>query len=293
MTRLLHAALAPGHDCPVPPRELATVSLGDGPPVLLVHGFAAFKESWGPLPQMLARGGRRVVAVDLPGWGESPGSRRQPHTAAWYAERLEPLAASLGPLLLVGHSLGSQASVHLALRRPDLVRGLMVLSPQVVKRRQTGRWPRVPSDWAALPVIGPVACRYFFRAFSRNDARLERGFAAVVADRSRWERDPEARALMDEAKRRFRAADPAVWGKALNRALRHDLRVPAARVSRPATILVGEADRITKPPTAVGLAEALPGSALVRVPAVGHLPQWEAPDAVMAAIIALEERTAA
>jgi pimeloyl-ACP methyl ester carboxylesterase len=259
---------------------LATTNAGEGPPVLLVHGLGGFKESWGRLPGLIADNGRRAVAVDLPGWGESPAPGSAPHSPRWYAARLAPLLADLGPAIVVGHSLGCQASVRLAVARPDLVRGLVLLAPQVVRRAQRGWRPRVPSDWAALPVIGPLATRLLFSRLREDDARLTRAFTVVVGDQELWDDHAEALALLEEAKRRFRESSPRVWGRALGHGLREDLRRSARRLTRPTTVVEGERDRITKPPFARMLAEAAPDARLVMLPRVGHLPQWEAPGAV-------------
>jgi len=263
---------------------LATTTCGSGRPVLLVHGFAGFKESWGAVPTAIAATGRTAVAVDLPGWGESPAPRRAPHTAPWYASRLAPLLDDLGPTVVVGHSLGCQAAVQVAVRRPDLVHGLVLVSPQVVRRAQTGWRPRVPSDWAALPLIGPLAIRLLVGVLARDDARLVRGFTVTVADPTRWRDDADALALLAEATRRFRATNARVWSMALHRGLRTDLRRTAGGLRVPTTILTGSRDRITKPPTAELLAASIPGARLVRLAGVGHLPQLEAPDVVVDAI---------
>jgi pimeloyl-ACP methyl ester carboxylesterase len=262
----------------MPSRDIATLDVGSGPPVLLVHGLGGFKESWGRVPDLIAATGHRSVAIDLPGWGESPGSRREPHTADWYARRLLPLVGELDRPLVVGHSLGAQVATMMALRVPGSLSGLVLVSPQVVRRAQQSRRPRVPQDWAALPLIGPLASRLFFRAFLRDDARLERGFAAVVSDRRRFAEDPAARALLEQAKQRFRATSPGVWAKALNCGLRLDLRDVGRRLETPTVVIVGDADRITRPATAISLARSVPAARLSVLAGVGHLPQIEAPE---------------
>jgi len=266
------------------------ISTGEGPAVLLVHGLGGFKESWGRLPDLIAGNGRRAVAVDLPGWGESPGGRGAPHSSRWYARRLSPLLDEIGPAIVVGHSLGAQSCVRLAIRRPDMVRGLVLLAPQVVRRAQTGWRPRVPSDWAALPVIGPLATRLIMSRLREDDARLTRALTVVVGDRDLWDDHDEALALLEDAKRRFHASSPRVWGRALSRGLREDLRKSARLLTCPTTIMEGERDRVTKPPFAKMLADVVPDVRLVMLPRVGHLPQWEAPGAVAEEIESVARR---
>ncbi|MEW6583682.1 MAG: alpha/beta fold hydrolase, partial [Actinomycetota bacterium] len=69
---------------------LAVREEGSGPAVVLVHGWAGSKETWGPFAAALADAGRRTVAVDLPGWGASRAPRRFPHTPVAYAAALAP-----------------------------------------------------------------------------------------------------------------------------------------------------------------------------------------------------------
>jgi pimeloyl-ACP methyl ester carboxylesterase len=101
---------------------------GSGSPVVLVHGLGGAASNWVELAPELARD-RRVVAVDLPGHGGSSPLPALPN--------LEPFADRLAlvlereeatPAVVVGHSLGCVVALRLAIRRPDLVRGLVLCS---------------------------------------------------------------------------------------------------------------------------------------------------------------------
>jgi pyruvate dehydrogenase E2 component (dihydrolipoamide acetyltransferase) len=102
---------------------------GDGPPVLLLHGFGADLNSWMFTQPALAEG-RRVLALDLPGHG---GSRRDVGAGdgAALSQAVEGFLAALdpGPVHLVGHSMGGAIAALLAARRPDLVRTLTLIAP--------------------------------------------------------------------------------------------------------------------------------------------------------------------
>lgn len=113
-------------------RDVAYLDIpGDGPesgiPILLVHGIGSNADTWGDIPQRLAMRGFRVVAVDLPGHGESS------RGSGDYS--LGSLACSLRDLLdhlgiervhLVGHSLGGGVSLQFMYQFPDRV-DLLVL----------------------------------------------------------------------------------------------------------------------------------------------------------------------
>ena len=97
---------------------LATSTTGRGEAVLLVHGWSGFKEAWLTLPRALADAGFAAMAVDLPGWGESPAPRGRatPRPPMPAPSRARSRAA--WPAHLIAHSMGAQAGIVLALRRP-------------------------------------------------------------------------------------------------------------------------------------------------------------------------------
>ena len=106
--------------------RLSFTAVGAGEPILLVHGWGGDGRSWDPVEFA----GRRVVTVDLRGHGRSPvparGYRPQDY-ACDLAALIEAL--DLGPVVAVGHSMGGQIVVRLAMDRPDLVRAVVAIDP--------------------------------------------------------------------------------------------------------------------------------------------------------------------
>jgi pimeloyl-ACP methyl ester carboxylesterase len=114
----------------VPGVRLHHVDLGEGPPVVMVHGILSQLRVFSyALAGRLARD-HRVVLVDRPGWGWSAltgprlGIAEQADAIAALIERL-----GLEKPLLVGHSMGGAVSLALALRHPGKVRGLALIAP--------------------------------------------------------------------------------------------------------------------------------------------------------------------
>lgn len=111
-------------------REVAYLDLpGEGTPVVLVHGIGSSADTWGDIPSRLSAQGIRVVALDLPGHGESSKGRGD------YS--LGSLASTLRDLLdhlaidrahLVGHSLGGGVSMQFAYQFPDRMASLVLES---------------------------------------------------------------------------------------------------------------------------------------------------------------------
>lgn len=106
------------------------VEAGQGPAVLLLHGFTGSSENWQPLQAALAAG-YRVVALDLPGHGQSeappnPARYGMAAVAADIGELLDHLQS--GPAHLLGYSMGGRLALYLALAEPDRWRSLILES---------------------------------------------------------------------------------------------------------------------------------------------------------------------
>ncbi len=105
------------------------------PVIVMVHGFTGSKENWLPLMRVLAPN-YRLIALDLPGWGDSERLKETDYGAAAQAERLAKFLRALPgivgadgpPALLVGHSMGGQIVGLLAARHPELVDRVVLMS---------------------------------------------------------------------------------------------------------------------------------------------------------------------
>jgi pimeloyl-ACP methyl ester carboxylesterase len=102
---------------------------GEGEPLLLVHGLGGGSANWCEIvPEAVRR--HRVIAVDLPGHAGSaplPRGAGVDDFAAEVAAVLDAEGVSAG--LVAGHSFGGLVALRLAHRRPELVRGLLLVSP--------------------------------------------------------------------------------------------------------------------------------------------------------------------
>jgi len=262
---------------------LSTIVVGEGPSVLLLHGWTGFKEAWGELPDALAAAGLRSVAVDLPGWGQSPAPPRFGHRPADYAAALAPLVERLAPVALVGHSMGAQSAVLLARDHPGRVSRLVMIAPAAIPlpRRPV---PRSLADTVVLPVMGPPTAGVVMVGLKHSHRRWISAYSAAVANPTRHAADPGWQALAELAWRRFRTVPTAVLARSLRATALCDLRAPAARVRQPALVVVGDRDRTTGLDGPI-LARALPEGRLVQVPDAGHLPHLERPDLALPPLV--------
>jgi 2-succinyl-6-hydroxy-2,4-cyclohexadiene-1-carboxylate synthase len=124
---------------------LHTDLLGQGPRVVLVHGFTQTGRSWGVIAAGLARD-HEVVLVDAPGHGRSAGIR----AGLWEGARL--IGDAGGPAHYVGYSMGGRFCLHLALDRAELVERLVLVGATagIEDGHERSERRKAESEWAAL-----------------------------------------------------------------------------------------------------------------------------------------------
>jgi pimeloyl-ACP methyl ester carboxylesterase len=115
------------------------IELGDGPPLLFVHGLAGRWQNWlENIPHFAGR--HRVVAIDLPGFGASA-MPREAISIAGYARFLEGVCdvLSIDAAAVVGNSMGGHIASELAIRSPQRVERLMLVAAAGIS---AACWPR-------------------------------------------------------------------------------------------------------------------------------------------------------
>ncbi|PUE33544.1 alpha/beta fold hydrolase [Limnohabitans sp. Jir72] len=154
-------------------------ALGAGPIVLMLHGAGGNFRSFAPQVERLAHAGYKAVAWDMPGYGHSVpvepyGLKGLAHSAIALIEALLPADAPAPErsVHLVGHGLGGMVAQELIMRRPDLVRSLVLVGSTSGPdsgwasdaERQTmlldAAWDDHPQHWAQSVVdaqVGPLA----------------------------------------------------------------------------------------------------------------------------------------
>jgi pimeloyl-ACP methyl ester carboxylesterase len=135
-------------DDPENDEGLAARTLGEsGPRVVFVHGLFGQGRNWTTIAKGLA-GSHRVTLLDLPNHGHSPWTDRVDYLdmAGLVADELDSFGE---PVTLVGHSMGGKVAMQLALRRPELLRGLVVVDIAPVEYPLVGSRTDDPDEEAS------------------------------------------------------------------------------------------------------------------------------------------------
>lgn len=245
--------------------EISYLEGGQGEPLLLVHGFGADKDNWTRVAGRLTSH-YRVIAVDLPGFGDSGKPIDRRYRIQDQVENLHAIIQAFGlkTLHLGGSSMGGQIVASYAARYPQAVRSLWLLAPLGVATAK-------PSEmFQEIERMGPGARMPLI-------SRTPEDFRAVF-DLMFVKPPMELSAAMPYL------ADRAVANHKLHERIYQELRdesIPLENLMGgspvPARIVWGEQDRVLDPSGAKILATLMPKSSVFLVPDAGHLPMIERP----------------
>lgn len=239
--------------------SVRVIEAGAGEPLLLIHGVGMRAEAWAPQIAALAPD-HRVIAVDMPGHGDSdplPGQPQLPDYVAWAARVIQALG--LGPVSVAGHSMGSLIAGGLAVEHPELVRRAALLN---------GVHRRSPAARAAV----------LARA-----AEIAAGAGGIEAPLARWF-SPDQADLRDAVAGWLRKVSPAGYAAAY-RAFAEGDGIYADRLDEircPLLVLTGDGDANSTPAMTEAMAAMAPKGRAVVITGHRHMVNLTAPEAVSA-----------
>lgn len=248
---------------------------GDPLPIVLLHGTSASLHTWDGWVEVLARE-RRVVRVDLPGFGLTGPAPDDDYRMARYVEFVAALLDALGieRCVLAGNSFGGWIAWETALALPSRVAALVLVDAAGYPLESQS----VPIGFriAGLPLLGGLMQRILPRGVIESSLRNTYGDPSRVT--------PE---LVDRYyELTLRAGNREALGRRFA-AGRHSPHTDRLReIAVPTLILWGGRDRLIPPASATRFQRDIAGSRLVVFPELGHVPHEEDPDATVAAVAA-------
>jgi pyruvate dehydrogenase E2 component (dihydrolipoamide acetyltransferase) len=259
-------------------------------PVVMIHGLAGWAENWRDVMPELAATGRRAIAIDLPGFGESERPRRSRYFDAddpFYAPFVFAALDALGVARahLAGHSFGGAVAITAALWCPERIRSLTLVAPgglgtSVVRELRMLTLPGM-GLLARLRRSPAITRQILYSCFHDPRACPEE----VVAEAVRYGA-PAAGEMI-------RALRSAV---SFRRGVREEIRLPwlarAGRWRGPTLVVWGREDRVVPVSQADELKAITPDAELRIVPSCGHLVMVERPRELLDAWLPFLERAA-
>ena len=253
---------------PIVPIPIADQILGDGDPLLILHGLFGSGRNWGGIARTLSHEGRQVHLLDARNHGGSPWGKSMtyPEMAADAAALIETLGH--GAVDVIGHSMGGKTAMTLALTRPQLVRRLIVVDIAPVAYRGGAQEPYA-AYIAAMKALDLGAIK--------RRAEADAALAGTIADASmraflvqnletggngyRWRINLDGIAANMPALTSFPAID--------------------AHYDGPMTVLAGELSNYVRPRDEATITKLFPKARVVVVDGAGHWPHADQPERLL------------
>jgi pimeloyl-ACP methyl ester carboxylesterase len=264
--------------------------------VVLLHGWCLDRRTWHHQVEALTGADARVVAYDARGHGRSSATRLRSATLAQLGDDLAEVLrayAPAGPIVLAGHSLGGMTIMEFADSYPQefagRVAGLLFVSTTAEGTTHTCYGlptPLAPVLRAAEEAGAGLLARL-------GEWRPHNAMLPVFRPTVRWllfGDDYEPSDLEITMTGFGRASLRSIGGFRASVGAQHRLETLAALGDVPAAALVGDRDRLTPPPCAESIADALTGTELTVFEGAGHMLMMERPAEVSATLLAVVDR---
>jgi pimeloyl-ACP methyl ester carboxylesterase len=246
------------------------VEMGEGPPVVFVHGLSGAWQNWLENLPHFARS-HRVIALDLPGFGASPMPPWEISIPA-YGRFLRDFCERVGveSCSLVGNSMGGFIATEVAVADADRVEKLVLVSAAGIT------WARARREPAAMfgrmvRAAAPLTMRWQTGAGIRRPRARRMSFQGVFHDPNALRRELLWENLVP-------AMDSPGYLDAFVNLTGYDIRHRLAEIEDPTLIVWGRNDRVVPVPAALSYQHRIGDNArLVILDETGHVPQLERP----------------
>ena len=242
---------------------------GNGPALLLIHGFPLCRRMWYPQIKAIVTAGYRVVAPDLRGFGESD-APAGPYSMELFADDMVELLDHLGigAAIVGGMSMGGYVLFNLLEQYRSRVRGACFITTRAVADDEAGRERRLMLAREVAKFGPQVATKAFETLLFAEESLLER--PKLVNEVCGWMTASDSRGIA---------------GGLLAMRERKDYSNELSSFDVPALAIGAEGDKAAPPDNARAIAAGIPGCRLAIIPHAGHMANLENPGAFNAALL--------
>ena len=274
----------PLHTVDVKGQHMAYLELGQGQPVILIHGFGGSMWQWEHQQRSLSAS-FRLITPDLIGSGLSakPEIEYRPDQMLDYFVGFMD-ALHIQRAALVGNSMGAGLAMGMSLAHPERVSRLVLIGglPANVRERVTS-----PSIKRALDTTAPSWLASFGN-WLFGGAMIETVLKEIVHDPALL--TPAVLERSNRNRQRPGIIPPLMTVQDTLPLWENGFATRIGEIGHPTLIVWGEEDRVFPLPVGEELNRTIKGSTLVRIPSAGHIPMWERPDLTNRAIIEFLQR---
>ncbi|WP_375580744.1 alpha/beta hydrolase [Marivirga tractuosa] len=258
-------------------KEIAYADIGEGEPILFIHGLASYAPAWKYNISELSKS-YRCIAVDLIGYGKSSKGEYKADMS-FHAQYLFELmeALNISSFHLAGHSMGGQIALKMALDRPEKVKSLMLMAPAGIETF-TAQERAIFKNSTTPESIANISDEQYRINLSLNFYEMDERAEFMYDDRMKIKSDNQ---FMDYS---YVVAE-GVMGM-LNEPVFDQL----GEIEQPTLICYGQEDRLIpntylhKDLTTQSLGETatkkIPNSELKMIPKAGHFVHFDQPEQV-------------
>ena len=252
---------------------------GDGPALVLLHGFSDSADTWRALLELLRSAGRRAIAIDLPGFGDADAARAGAVFPQFEAVVVEAMALARGPSelapVLVGNSMGGAVALYVANRHSQGLSGAVPVCSAGIAHPLWVHAIATPGLRLVVPVLAARPLRHLL------GWPLER---LVAATRSVHVSEHLPRHLGHLSCLRL-AHHISIVRRLLGE---EPYPLDTASITCPLMFVWGSDDRVVGSQSSrlnlLRLSRQVPGSRTEVLSGCGHVPQLEMPDRLLALI---------
>jgi epoxide hydrolase A/B len=258
------------------------VSEGDGPLVLMCHGFPESWYSWRHQLAPIAGAGWRAVAVDMPGYGRSD-KPDVTYDVVWLSECLAGFIDALGyeKAVLVGHDWGGLIVWPFARLHPDKTAGVVGINTP-----DFPHWPMPPTE--LLRQVGGNRDQYILEFQKRDEPEaaaeadldhfLRVFFLGPVTVRKEVFTDDVIETYARDFRPHGALTPPLDYYRNMDRNWELTAHLAEVKIEVPCLMITAEGDPVLHPGLAVGMDERVPNLTTVMVADCGHYTQQEQPE---------------